>query len=435
MPGNAPALLKGNAHFVKSLPSLMGYGSIAAMLGNGDAELGSKAHLRGEGTKSANFGDKEMYGHIDGELLDAGLTLKKTIHAAILKEQIDAGVQKRNPRPLQETEFFKVFCEPLVKAYDLTDFSNWAPTSNFRFYLDEFHVPPGLAEMFPQQPMQTRVQEVPTATGELLGRLEADNATFGAQYESQSKITLTTKDNVVHTDITEDLIEDAVPSAFDRLREKVLIGLQKSRDRAILDGDTTNPHMDNDVTAGSTDFRTAWMGLRKKALANTTNGSVSNAGDPLNKAILDAMITLMGEFFDDTNDLIWILSAKQKNKIITGALPELLTLWAFGNQATLLTGKCPPIYGVPVHVARHMRNDLHTSGVNTVGGPNVSTGVLLVKKSRFMVGTKAGARVWISPSLPTSDKMLCTGKERVSFGGVTQSATEQSVIYGYNVLS
>lgn len=437
MSANAPAILKGLSGHVKTLPALMGFAGFAEMVGTGDNPIGSKAANMGGGVASANFGDKEAYGHIDGELLAAGLNIKKLMNSAMLAEQLSARKEHRAERPINETSFFKNFVEPVVKGYDLGTFTNWVPTSNTRFYLDEFHIPPGLADLLPQLPMQTRVQEVPTATGELLGLLELDTATFSPQYEAQSKITLTSRDNVCHTDITEDLIEDAVPSMFDRLREKIMLGLQKSKDRAILDGDTTNPHQDADVTYGTTDFRCAWDGLRKKAIVNTAYAGVTNNGDALNKAIFDGMIAAMGEFFTNPNECLWIMSAKQKNKIITGSIPELLTLWSFGQQATLLTGTCPPIYGCPVHVARHQRNDISATAVQTGAGAaaNAFTTLFLIKKDRLLVGQRAGVRIWASPALPTSDKMLMTGKERVSFGAVTQSVTETSIVMGYNILS
>ena len=437
MPNSAPALLKGTAHYVKSLPELMGFQGFNEMFGNGDNQNGSKAAINGQGTASANFGDRKTYAHVDPELLEAGLNIKKLIHSAFLKEQIMAGKDRRSSMPIGDTDFFKAFVAPVLKGYDLATFTNWVPTSNTRFYLDEYHVPPGLSDLLPQLPMTTRVQEVPTATGELLGLLELDTATFSPQYEAQSKITLTTRDNVCHTDITEDLIEDAVPAMFDRLREKLVLGLQKSRDRAILDGDTTNGHQDSDVTFGTTDFRCAWDGLRKKAIVNTAYAGATNNGDALNKYIFDAMIALMGEFFSNPSECLWIMSPKQKNKIITGSIPELLTLWAFGQQATLLTGNCPPIYGVPVHVARHQRDDVTATAVHTGAGAaaNAYTTMFLIKKDRLMVGTKAGVRIWASPSLPTSDKMLMTAKERVAFGAVPQSATETSIVMGYNILS
>jgi hypothetical protein len=121
-----------------------------------------------------------------------------------------------------------------------------------------------------------------------------------------------------------------------------------------------------------------------------------------------------------------------RNRIVTGGIPELLTMHDVGGYATILTGVLPPkLMGIEPYTSEWVREDVNNAGV--YAAVQVLTTALLVKKSRFVIGQRAPIRIWATPSLASSDKMLLSAKERFTFGAVPQSASELSIVVGYNI--
>jgi len=272
--------------------------------------------------------------------------------------------------------------------------------------------------------------------------LESDTATFSAQSNTQANYTWTAQDCVCHTDITEDLMQDMVPQSgsFERLRKEVGLGLRRSKEDAIINGDDTittavqgDGHMDSDVAGGAaTLFNKAYKGLRKVSIAAGATQIVDNAGGPIDRDTFANMLVKMGKMSKEKGDLLWILGPSVCNRIVTGAVPELLTLDTFGPSATIITGNIPRIFGVEPYMSEWVREDVNASGV--YAGGQVLTTALLVKKSRFLVGQRSPVKVWATPSLANQDKMLLSAKERFTFAGVPQStASESSAIISYNI--
>jgi hypothetical protein len=231
--------------------------------------------------------------------------------------------------------------------------------------------------------------------------------------------------------MSEDLMTDSSPAVFEALRRDAVISVQRALERAIIDGDDTSTHQDTDVSS-STDFRKAFKGLRKKALANSANGSTyDHGGDYANRTLFDKLLRQSGKFGNDKKDLLWIVSPTVARSLESGAIPELVTIQNAGAYATMFNGKIPPILGIEVYESEWMRENLGAAGVYSAASTKGS--VLLVRKSRFMIGERGGMRVWASQSLPSSDNMLLTAKGRFAFNGNNQDADEKSVLVGYDI--
>ena len=426
---------KSMAAHMASLPALYGRKSVAEMLGIGD-DTGDGYNRRNV-RSSINFGIAKS--HIPAELRALGLELKKDMHNCVIQQQIMAHKTKM-PCAVQDTPYFKHVVEPKLKAFNVTDFAAWIPQLNTRFFFEEFEIEPGIEKYFDNIPMMSKTERVPGATNRLKGRLEADDATFSAQANVSANYTYTAQDCVCHTDITEDLMDDMVPQSgsFDRLRKEVGLGLRRSKEDAIINGDDSGSpqgasHLDSDTAAGAaTLFNKAFKGLRKIAIAAGATNVVDNAGGPMDRDTFANMLVKMGKMAKEKGDLVWILGPSLSNRIVTGAVPELLTLDTFGPGATILTGNIPRIFGVEPYESEWVREDVNATGVYAAA--QVLTTALLVKKSRFLVGQRAPVKVWATPSLANQDKMLLTAKERFTFAGVPQAtAGERSAIIGYNI--
>jgi len=434
---NAPAYVKGTAAYVSALPERFGMVDFKHLMGFGEE---SEKHPDDPRflIKSTNFRAPE-HRHIDQELREIGLNLKKDFHAAQLQASI---IGRKTGVPVNpcDTPYFKRYVEPKMKAYNITDFANWIPTLNTRFYFEEFEIDPGLEAYFEEYPMTSPIEAVPGAINRIKGRLESDVATFGAQSETQAQFVMRAQNCVAHVDISEDLTMDAQPSVFERLRRQVVLGVLRSKEDALINGDDTittavqgDGHMDSDIAAAAaTNFNKAFKGFRKLALANSANGSVyNNNGNAVSLTTIASLVRQGGKFSKDKADLLWILGPAVANLIVTGGIPEILTIQNFGAQATLVTGGLPPIFGIKPFESEWVREDVGANGVYAAS--STLTTILLVKKSRFIIGKRAGIRVWATPSLANQDKMLMTAKERFVLGAIPQSAIEKSAMVARNV--
>jgi len=402
--------------------------------------IGKKIDDNDNKTKSIplNFGSKASTGMLPDDVRMRLFFLKKAISDVEIQAQYKCNKKHVTVAEMKSTPLYKDTLEPMLRAFDVTDFSDWADTqAQARFFFEEYELPLLLADQFDQMPMDASFIRVPGALGKLMGQLEADNATFTPQFNTDANYIVEAKNNVVHTVITQDLMDDAAPSIIDKLRKEVLKGVGRSYERTLIDGDVTNPHQDADVAFGSTDFRTAWNGLRKLAIANevTVGGGAivyNHGGDTASKTLFATLLRMLKSQNSNKADLAWIFPNSISTDLVTGAIPELFTAFAFGGLASNVTGQVPPVFGVNGVESEWMREDLHESGVYTIADQTKTT-MLLVQKSRFMNWTRQATRVWAAPSLPSSDQMLMSSKARHAWAGTPQSETERSVVMARNV--
>lgn len=417
---NAPYINKGMANYIGMAPAMYGQKSLLHVLGSG--------HDDKNGQPSVNLMAKNAPRSVDKEVRAAILDLKKHLHSSMVQANLVSRVTGTNV-DIKSVPYFRANVEPLLKAYNVTDFNDWIPTLNTRFYFEELEIEPGISSLFPQHNQTSPTQHVPVINGLLMGQLETDTATFATQSETDGKITLDTRNNVAHVEITEDLISDADPSVFDRMRMQVVVALARSRDNAILNGDTTGPHMDSDVVA-ATDFRKAWKGLRKMALDNASS-VYNHAGARPNFTLFQEMYKLAGKARYEKSDCLWLLGLSVEGDAVSGKIPEILTFDKAGSNATLFSGNMPSILGIRPVISQWVREDLAATGLYAAA--STMTVAHLIKLSRFLFGTKSPIRIWAAPSLPSSDKMLMTAKERISFGSAPQTATDRGVVLARNI--
>lgn len=424
-------IIKGMDKHINALPQMMGKSHISQIFGVGELPYEGRAahgvHV------SMNLRAKGENRHVSADLKEVLLDLKKHLHNAQLQQQI---IVRRTMQPMavDQTPYFKAVVEPMLKAFQLSDWSQWLPTLNVGFYFEELEIAPALDSFLPELPMGSKTVQVPGALGRLKGRLQGDIDTFGSQSNTSAGYLMTAQDCVAHTDITEDLMQDIVPASggFERLRKEVALGVQRSKEDAIINGDDTiatsvqgDGHMDSDIAAlPATEFNKAFKGLRKRALA--AGNIYDNEGAGFDLSTYNGLFTKLGKFAKEKGDLLTIIGPTVGNRIVFGNVPEILTADKFGlNNMTLATGDLPKVYGIQQYESEWVREDVNASGVYAAS--QEFTTMIALKKSRFAVGVRSPIKIWATPSLANMDKMLLTAKERFTFGGVPQSAEETSV--------
>lgn len=407
--------------------------SMAQLFGHRDDSDSQKS------LKSLNFGRKSDCRFMTDEVRMRLFNLKRMLSDVEVQACYIHKTAHPTPAQMMDTPMFKDFLAPTLKAFNITDFSQWIPTVHSRFYFEEYEIPYLLANEFDTLPMDSSVVHIPGVLGLLEGKEEGDTATFDEQANSQASFDVHARNNVVHTAITEDLSMDAAPAIIDKLRREVVAGVGRAYERAQINGDISQSsgvrgdnHMDSDIRVIAKHFSKAFNGLRKRAMDNTANGSVyDHKGDTPSKTLFAEMLKRMGKFGGEKADLAWVYATSVANDLVTGAIPELFTAFAFGGLASNVTGAVPPVFGIKGVESQYVREDLNDAGVYASGG--TKTNLLLVKKSRFANFTRAAIRVWAAPSLPNSDRMLMSAKMRHAFAGTPQSATEKSVVVGINI--
>jgi hypothetical protein len=211
------------------------------------------------------------------------------------------------------------------------------------------------------------------------------------------------------------------------LRMKLVKAFVDAEEKAILDGDADGTHMDADVQAiGSSDARTAWDGLRKKALAQTvvtaTTSTVAN---------LAALRAGMGKWGLDPADLAFIVGVSAMHDLLADT--TLLTLDKFGPHATILNGQIGSVYGIPVIVSEHVREDLNASGVQD-GITQTKTYNLCVNRQQWVMGQRMALDVEVDDSLyRESFQRVMVAFQREDFASIASAATDDDTAISFNV--
>jgi hypothetical protein len=422
-----------HAHIIEKA-ARVGARTMADLFGHREVVEGQPGKMR-----SINFGSKSETASLTSEERLALFDLKKTFNDCEIVAQIMCKTGNPSTEQIMSTDYFKRHFEPKAKAFNVTDFSTWIPTTHTRFYFEEFEIPHILADKFDTVPMDSATMYVPGALGLLKGREEADNATFDEQANTQDGFTVYSRNNVTHSKITEDINQDSAPAIIDKMRREVAAGAARAYEEAIISGDITGSprgasHMDSDIAAAGKHFCKTFNGMRKIAFAAAgamPQVIVDHKGDTASKALFAKMLKAMGRFASEKSDLMWVFPSSIATDLVTGAIPELFTAFAFGGLASNVTGQVPPVFGVNGVETMWLREDMNASGVYEASA--TKTAMILIKKSRFSNFLRAALRIWAAPSLPNQDLMLMTAKIRQAWAGTPQNARETSIVMGYNI--
>jgi HK97 family phage major capsid protein len=210
------------------------------------------------------------------------------------------------------------------------------------------------------------------------------------------------------------------------VRSKIVQAFVDAEEKAILDGDTDGTHQDSDIGASTTAAVTAWDGLRKKALANTSQATTATSA--ANLALIRKAMTKWGV---NPNDLAFIVGVSAFHALVADT--TLLTVDKMGPQATILNGQVGSIYGVPVIVSEHVRENLNASGVYD-GITTTKTYNLCVNRGEWAMGQRMALDVEVDDSIyrETYQRVL-VGFMREDFQSITDTAANEDTSIGYNV--
>lgn len=421
---SAPAIhTSGKASVIKELVAKTGKSFEQIVLGEDTKKDGVEASLELTNGVYKNF--------IDGEVIAETVQLKKDIWAASMQA-------KALGTAVENTPYFKHILAPKLKAYDLTTMTNFTPAMNTQFYVSEFQgIYAGLQDMFVQQAMKSKTEDIRSLTGIMEAALVIDTDTFTAQSQGQSTSQLSAKDCVAHAKISSDLLMDASPAAFNDLLSKMVEAVRVAEENAIINGATSGTQDDSTPAAGAAgSFVRAFNGLRYLALNG--DASVKSAlGGAWSLTAVQNVVRQLGNLAVDPSKIVMITDVRSCNAIKTGIIPELLTYNNAGNFS-LLAQKSPTVtsvLGYDLVQSSKFRRDLDSTGVvSATPVNNIKTAVIAAHKERFVVGRRGGYKVWSTPTQADQDQVLLSAKSRMAFAPVMpQSATETAVSIVYNI--
>lgn len=380
--------------------------------------------------------------HVPDELKGLVRSLKEDFDISRLTQQIfrgeprDSGdVQAHVKGILDGSYFAREVLAPKLKAFGSTVVGagdEWVPTMVSSQYIEEFELDRQVVDQFRSVNMPSSPFDVPVQKDVTVARKQPESCdpsdNLAAANFGTDKLTLEAVKLVEHMCLPEELNEDSAPAILALVRQEVTAAQSRAWETAIINGDTTAPHMDSDVTAAE-DARKSWKGLRKLALANSA--TVGFAGAAVTTPKLRDMRTLMGKFGVSERNLVWILSSKIYQQFLN--LDEVTTVEKFGPMATILRGSLAALDGIPIVISEFGRDDVNATGVYDGVTTNLST-ALLVNRSRFMWGVRRAMRVkaTMDPT-PPGDRWLLASWWRGDFKGHAQSASEKSVVLGVNI--
>jgi len=211
------------------------------------------------------------------------------------------------------------------------------------------------------------------------------------------------------------------------LQRKLVQSFVDAEEKAILAGDTDGTHMDSDTnTAGTTDARWAWDGLRKKGIAQTV---VTNTTCTVAKLLI--LRAGMGKWGVNPADLAYIIGVSNYHTLLGDT--NLLTVDKMGPNAVILSGQVGSVAGVPVIVSEHVREDLNVSGVYDAI-TTTKTHMLCVNRNAWAMGQR------MALDIKVDDVLYMQTFQRVvvafmleDFQHIGSAATDEDTAISYNV--
>ncbi|MHA2641774.1 MAG: phage major capsid protein [bacterium JZ-2024 1] len=337
-------------------------------------------------------------------------------------------------RPIRSLKAWRQFEEDLRafgKAMDtLTGGAGaeWVPTALSPDLAERVSLALKVASLHPRITMPTDPFKIPRMTAGSQAYLKSENQEISASHPATGQASLDAKTLAVLVPVSYELEEDSVFALLPVIKRDLVRAIASGIETAIINGDTTTPHLDADVVSAS-DVRKAWNGYRKLASVSLDFGGTLSADK------LRTLRGMMRVYAVDPADLAWVVSVKGYLQLLSlkdnAGNPVVMTVDKYGPRATLLTGELGRLDGIPVIVSEFVRDDLNASGVYD-GVTTNKTVVLLVYRPGFVVGERRVITVESTRDIRTGTLQV-VASARIGFVDRLNATTEPIVARGYNL--
>jgi len=326
-------------------------------------------------------------------------------------------------------------------AMDTTADSDWVPTQVLSSrLLDKVRDRGRLAPLFVQVPMTGPTFDIPVlgddATPYLIAEQTVAPEDTGWQRITSSvptttKVSLGARKLATRVVLSNEFLEDqSVDSGW--LQGQVAQVVADAIDEVILDGDTAGTHQDLDVTAAA-DRRKAWIGLRAHAFDQSYASSASGAITATDCATARGLMGKWGGYDSTTEpNTVLIISPKGYAQLMQDTT-GITTVDKYGVGAPVVTGEVFRVFGMPVIVSQHVRENLAATGLYD-GSTTDETTAILVNRGGFVLGTRRSITIRTSQDiLMESDQTVSVCTWRGDFEPIHAIGSNHMVHVLYNV--
>jgi HK97 family phage major capsid protein len=287
------------------------------------------------------------------------------------------------------------------------------PTSPYKLPLEGTDIKPYLvAEASDDNPAGVSSNQIPART------------------PSTSSVTLTASGLKVRGVVSTEVEEDAIISEVGYIRMKLARAIAEGVDDCIVNGDTSGTHMDADSNTAS-DWRHAWLGLRKLTAAGTTK--YNNTANKLTVAKILNVKRAFGKFGQMPADQMIIVSPIGLVHLMGDTN---FSRWdAIGREPPLVNGQVGTLFGTPVIQSAYIRENLNGNGVYD-GSTTTNTMAIVVHRPSFSLGDRRQITIQAMQDIQT-DKFIIVATWRGTFARIQAETTSpqvsRNVGYVYNI--
>jgi HK97 family phage major capsid protein len=344
---------------------------------------------------------------------------------------------KKSPRELNY--YADSFIPAMGAAMDsvtATEGDEWVPTLLSGNLIERVELALRVVDLFQQIEMPSNPYEIPGFGLRVRGGRASENTADTGQTGFRKvtpltrKITLTAVKFASEALVSKEAEEDSLVPILDFIRGEITSQLAVDQEDAVINGDTTGPHMDLDVT-DPLDPRKNWNGLRKLAVAGA---KTDGAAAILTAAMLRVNRKKMGKYGVDSTQLVHIIGIGQYINMLSDA--NLLTVDKYGPDATILRGELAKVDGIPIIVSEYVQQNYDATGVVSVtGANNIKSIALTVNRNGFLIGNRRSVTVQLLTELYAEyDQDAVAVSMRRAFVP-RQVATDPLVALTYNLLA
>ena len=342
---------------------------------------------------------------------------------------------KQNPKTLRIWKDLQD--HELVKAMDTEtagEGAEWVPTGLSAEVIDRVRLELKVGNLHPRISMPTNPYQMPIVTSDptayLVAESTADVATkITASNKGTSDRTLTAKKLGARVLFSEELNEDSIVPILPELKNNIVTALKTGVEDATINGDTTSPHQDSDVTV-ATDARKAWIGYRKMS-QNPIDISTFNADN------LRLIRKSMGKYGVNPLNLAWVMGISGYIQMLgvkdDQNNPMVTTLDKYGPNATILSGELAKFDGIPIIVSEKVREDLNDAG-HYDSTTTDKTIILLIYKPGFRFGDRRKVTIKTDEDIET-DQTILVATLRMAFAAMHDYTSEYMIGEGIKLTS
>ena len=299
-----------------------------------------------------------------------------------------------------------------------------------------------LAKLFPKVGMSSDVEYIPEILGDITVAAYSSYANQNTAIENVTasanttgSATLTARTFVAKQNVYDRTAADVKVNLIRALRQKMAAKIASELSAAILNGDTTATHMDEDLEAEGANIPEAmWKGLRKLTMAGSLGVDGTDAAYTI--ANLISVRALMKAYALGANKAAckWIFGVESYNKLVG----LLLAQTASPDMAnySIKSGDVETLLGHEVLVSEHQREDLEIDGYADSTGTDGNQGFIsLVNPNYFVLGVREEMSIKIVPD-PLNGRNQLQGIMLMDFQPLETPSTTLpfcSGLYGFTV--